>query len=70
MKKLFSGTPGAWPNLTGNANLVPVVANGQVFVASNQQLQIFGLTGAKTKKKAKTTKRSSCIARTRPGVAF
>jgi hypothetical protein len=34
---------GNWPNLTGNANLVPVVANGQVFVASNKQLQIFGL---------------------------
>ena len=28
----------------GNANLVPVVANGLVFVASNKQLQIFGLS--------------------------
>jgi hypothetical protein len=43
MKQLFKGTAGAWPNLGGDANLVPVVANGQVFVASNQQLQIFGI---------------------------
>ena len=34
MKPLFKGTAGAWPNRTANANLVPVVANGQVFVAS------------------------------------
>ncbi len=43
MTQLFKGTAGAWPNLGGDANLVPVVANGLVFVASNQQLQIFGL---------------------------
>jgi hypothetical protein len=51
MKQLFKGTAGAWPNLGGDADLVPVVANGLVFVASNQQLQIFGLTGGKTQKK-------------------
>lgn len=51
MKVLFQGTAGAWPNLGGNANLVPVVANGLVFVASNKQLQIFGLTGKQPKKK-------------------
>ena len=51
MKKLFEATAGNWPNTTGNANLVPVVANGLVFVASNQQLQVFGLTGANTKMK-------------------
>ncbi len=45
MTTLFSSTAGNWPNTGGNANLVPVVANGLVFVASNQQLQIFGLTG-------------------------
>ena len=43
MKELFAEVAGDWPNLTGNANLVPVVANGQVFVASYKQLQIFGL---------------------------
>jgi hypothetical protein len=31
-------------------DLVPVVANGRVFVASNKQLQIFGLIGTKSKK--------------------
>ncbi len=51
MKQLFRKKAGAWPNLGGNANLVPVVANGQVFVASNKQLQIFGLLGGQTKNK-------------------
>lgn len=50
MTELFKAQAGDWPNLGGNANLIPVVANGQVFVASNQQLQIFGLTGTQTKK--------------------
>ena len=48
MTTLFSATAGAWPNMGGNANLVPVVANGLVFVASNKQLQIFGLIGGST----------------------
>ena len=48
MKTLFKGPAGTWPNLGGNANLVPVVANGQVLVASNKQLEIFGLTGTLT----------------------
>jgi len=43
MTQLFKGNAGEWPNRGGDANLVPVVANGQVFVASNQQLQIFGI---------------------------
>jgi hypothetical protein len=34
---------GSWGLPTGNPNLVPVVANGRVFVASNRQLAIFGL---------------------------
>jgi hypothetical protein len=34
---------GSWGLPTGNPNLVPVVANGHVFVASNRQLTIFGL---------------------------
>jgi hypothetical protein len=45
MTTLLEITAGNWPNRGGNANLVPVVANGLVFVASNQQLQIFGPTG-------------------------
>jgi hypothetical protein len=42
---LFSSRAGSWSNVTGNANIVPVVANGQVYVASNKQLTIFGLGG-------------------------
>jgi hypothetical protein len=40
---LWSGAAGSWPNTGGNANIIPTVADGRVFVASNQQLQIFGL---------------------------
>jgi hypothetical protein len=47
MTQLFKAQAGSWPNLNGNSNLIPVVANGQVFVASYQQLQIFGLKAAK-----------------------
>jgi len=46
MTQLFKAQAGAWPNLGGNANLIPLVANGQVFVASYQQLRIFGLISA------------------------
>lgn len=40
LRRLLAGT---WPNTGGNANTVPVVANGRVFVASDRQLSIFGL---------------------------
>jgi hypothetical protein len=40
---LFSGFAGTWPNVGGNANIVPVVANGRVYVASYKELAIFGL---------------------------
>jgi hypothetical protein len=49
MPVLFQGPAGSWQNLGNNANLVPVVANGEVFVASYQQLQIFGLLSQKNK---------------------
>jgi len=39
---LYSSPAGAWLNLNGNANSVPVVANGQVYVAGYQTLSIFG----------------------------
>ena len=42
---LYSSQAGTWPNMFGNANIVPVVANGRVFVASYKQLTIFGLGG-------------------------
>ena len=42
---LYSSRAGSWSNVNADANIVPVVANGRVFVASNQQLTIFGLGG-------------------------
>jgi hypothetical protein len=42
-KLLFSSSAGSWPNTGGNANIVPVVANGKVYVASNKALAIFGV---------------------------
>jgi len=50
LTKVFQAQAGNWPNLTGNSNLVPVVANGQVFVASHKQLQILGMTAAALEK--------------------
>ena len=41
---LFSGKAGSWPNTGGNANIVPTVANGYVYIASNKTLSIFGLS--------------------------
>lgn len=47
---LYSAHAGTWQVAGGNANLVPVVANGKVYVASYEQLAIFGLAapGQKT----------------------
>lgn len=47
IEKVFSTTtPGIWP-YSGKANLVPVVANGKVYVASGQLLTVFGLDNRK-----------------------
>ncbi len=52
MKQLFVGTAGTWVANSNNSNLVPVVANGKVFVSSYKELVILGLRGkaAATKK--------------------
>lgn len=55
LQTLFQATAGSWASSGGNANIVPVVANGKVYVASYQQLAIFGL-GANAKGKAITIK--------------
>ncbi len=39
---LYSAVAGTWPYVGGDADIVPVVANGDVFVASYAQLAIFG----------------------------
>ena len=43
MNQLLKVQAGNWPNTGGNSNLDPVVTKGKVFVASHEQLQIFGL---------------------------
>jgi outer membrane protein assembly factor BamB len=43
MQQLFLGTAGEWVANGTNPNLVPVVANGRVFVASYKELVILGL---------------------------
>lgn len=45
-QQLLSITAGTWTHaVNSNANIVPTVSNGKVYVASNQQLRIFGLLG-------------------------
>ena len=49
---LYSHVAGSWPNTGGDANIVPVVANEKVYVASDQTLTIFGIKGARAKEPA------------------
>lgn len=49
--QLLSIPAGTWLNAANtNANIVPTVANGKVYVASNEQVQIFGLFSANAKR--------------------
>jgi hypothetical protein len=44
---VFSAAAGTWPTAAdGHSNIVPVVANGRVYVESYKQLTIWGLTAA------------------------
>jgi hypothetical protein len=46
-QSIFSVLTGTWTHaVNSNANLVPTVAKGHVYVASNLQLKIYGLKGA------------------------
>jgi hypothetical protein len=60
---LFSSPAGSWPNTGGNANIVPVVANGKVYVASYKALTIFGIPSASASALVKATPQ---IASSRP----
>ncbi|MGO9039485.1 MAG: choice-of-anchor D domain-containing protein [Steroidobacteraceae bacterium] len=41
--QLYSAVAGTWPNTNGDANIVPTVANGKVYVAAYGTLDIFGV---------------------------
>jgi hypothetical protein len=41
LTQLFSAPAGTWG--LSNANIVPTVANGKVYIGSNKALMIFGL---------------------------
>lgn len=43
MTLLYSTVAGQWPNFKGDSNQVPAIANGMVYVASYQLLNIYGL---------------------------
>jgi hypothetical protein len=43
---IFSAPAGSWTHTNGNANIVPVAANGLVYVASDKALWIFGVVPA------------------------
>jgi PQQ enzyme repeat len=60
-QQLFSAPAGVWPFTGINANIVPVVANGKVYVASYQLLAIFGDTAS-----AATAKRAANAATIAP----
>jgi PQQ enzyme repeat len=47
LQMLWESSAGYWASTGGDADLVPVVANGKVYVASYEQLDIFGLLGSK-----------------------
>jgi hypothetical protein len=46
MNQLLMGVVGTWIFPAANANLVPTIANGKVYVASYKQLTILGLSGS------------------------
>ncbi|HEY2475404.1 MAG TPA: hypothetical protein VGI19_11460 [Candidatus Cybelea sp.] len=49
LTQLYQASAGTWESGGANANIVPVVANGKVYVASYEQLDIFGLLGSNAK---------------------
>jgi len=68
-QQLFTAVAGAWPNYSGNSNIVPVVANGHVYVATYQQLSIYGLgsgTAAPSSGSIAPTKLTNSIAAALP----
>jgi len=61
-KIIYTATAGNWISGNSNANTVPTVANGHVYVASYKELAIFGLGGAAHAGKQVAIDRSRAIA--------
>jgi hypothetical protein len=58
LQQLVSFPAGTWRHaVNSNANIVPTVANGRVYVASNDQLQIFGLLTPQQRARSAAPKR-------------
>jgi hypothetical protein len=57
---LYSAPAGDWPNTGGAANVVPVVANGRVYVASYKAVRSFGiLSGPKNASAARASSKAT-----------
>ncbi len=69
LTQLYSAPAGEWPYLGGNANIVPVVANGKVYVAAYQSLMIFGPNGSTASSSANSVALSTAAASLPPGAA-
>ncbi len=61
-KVIYSATAGNWISGNSNANTVPTVANGHVYVATYKELTIFGLGGAAHANKQAMIDRNQAIA--------
>lgn len=61
-KIIYSAVAGNWISGNSNANTVPTVANGHVYVASYKELAIFGLGGAAHASKQAAVDRNRAIA--------
>jgi hypothetical protein len=66
-KQLYSAPAGEWPNLGGNANIVPVVANGKVYVAAYKSLMIFGPDGSAAARTVNSVDSTTVAASLPPG---
>lgn len=64
---LFASEAGVWPSPDSNADLVPVVANGRVYVASYKTVSIFGLSDGAAATLPATTPPPELRAKLAPG---
>jgi hypothetical protein len=70
LRPLWSGVAGVWPSNSTNPNVVPTVANGHVYVASYNQVRIFGLLPKESADSSESPKVKSGLARHNDGEAI